>query len=83
MAKASKMRTATSRKKRYARTGKAKPRGRTAARESRLSAHYFLQAFLAMERPNSIHLFYSKGVLDFLAGVVVGIVIGMIIAIYI
>ena len=74
-------RRAASNEKRYARSGKM--RGSAAARERHLSARYFLQAFLAMERPNSIHLFYSKGILDFLTGVVIGIVIGMIIAAYI
>lgn len=78
------MRAARKYKKRnYAGFGKRKPRGRAGAQANRLSAHNFLQAFIAMERPNSIHLFYSKGVLDFLVGVVVGIVIGMIIAMYI
>ena len=48
-----------------------------------LHARQFLQAYLAMERPNSTHLFYSKGVLDFLVGVLIGIVIGIIISVYI
>ncbi len=40
----------------------------------------FLQAYLAMERPTTTHLLYTKGVLDFLAGMVIGIVVGIIIA---
>ncbi len=45
-----------------------------------VSARQFLHTYLAMERPNTTHLFYSKGVLDFLVGMIVGIVIGIIIA---
>ncbi len=45
-----------------------------------VSSRQFLQAYLAMERPNTSHLFYSKGVLDFLVGMIIGIVIGIIIA---
>ena len=47
-----------------------------------LHARQFLQAYLAMERPNSTHLFYSKGILDFLVGILVGVVIGIIISVY-
>ncbi len=45
-----------------------------------IGARQFLQAYLSMERPNTTHLFYSKGVLDFLVGMIIGIVIGIIIA---
>ncbi len=45
-----------------------------------VSARQFLQTYLAMERPNTTHLFYSKGVLDFLMGMIIGVVIGIIIA---
>ncbi len=45
-----------------------------------VSAKQFLHSYLAMERPNTTHLFYSKGVLDFLVGMTIGIVIGIIIA---
>jgi len=48
-----------------------------------LHAKQFLQAYLAMERPTTTHLFYTKGVLDFLVGMIIGIVIGIIIASYI
>ncbi len=48
--------------------------------KSSVNAKQFLQAYMAMERPNTSHLFYSKGVLDFLVGMVIGIVIGIIIA---
>lgn len=55
----------------------------TKASRSAVSAKQFLSAYMAMERPNTSHLFYSKGVLDFLVGMIIGIVIGIIIAIYI
>jgi len=45
-----------------------------------LDAQKFLKAYLAMERPNTTHLYYSKGIIDFLVGMLVGIVIGIIIA---
>ncbi len=48
--------------------------------KSSVSARQFLQTYMAMERPNTTHLFYSKGVLDFLVGMIIGIVIGIIIA---
>lgn len=47
------------------------------------NAKQFLQAYLAMQRPTTTHLLYTKGVLDFLVGMVVGIVIGILIANYI
>ena len=48
-----------------------------------VNARQFLQAYLSMERPTTTHLFYSKGVLDFLVGMIIGFVIGIIIASYI
>lgn len=45
-----------------------------------VSAKQFIQTYLAMERPTTTHLFYSKGVIDFLVGIIIGIVIGIIIA---
>lgn len=48
-----------------------------------INAKHFLQAYLAMERPTTTHLFYTKGVLDFLVGLIIGIVIGIIIASYV
>ena len=48
-----------------------------------INAKQFLQAYMAMERPTTSHLFYSKGLLDFLVGLVVGIVIGIILSIYV
>jgi F0F1-type ATP synthase assembly protein I len=48
-----------------------------------VSAKEFLHAYLAMERPNTTHLFYSKGLLDFLVGMLIGVVIGIIVASYI
>tara|TARA_Y100000310_G_scaffold345647_1_gene467700 strand:- start:17496 stop:17666 length:171 start_codon:yes stop_codon:yes gene_type:complete len=48
-----------------------------------VTAKQFLHAYLAMERPNTTHLFYTKGVLDFLVGMIIGIVIGIIIAAYV
>lgn len=46
------------------------------------NSRQFLQAYLAMERPTTTHLFYTKGVLDFLVGLIVGIVVGIILANY-
>jgi len=48
-----------------------------------VNAKQFLHAYLAMERPNTTHLFYSKGIIDFLVGMIIGIVIGIIVASYI
>ncbi len=44
-------------------------------------ARQFLAHYFAMERPNTTHLFFSRGVIDFLLGMVIGILIGIIIAI--
>ncbi len=48
-----------------------------------VNAKQFLKAYLAMERPHTTHLFYSKGIIDFLVGLMIGIVVGIIIANYI
>jgi hypothetical protein len=48
-----------------------------------VNAKDFLKAYLAMERPNTTHLFYSKGIVDFFVGMLIGIVIGIIVASYI
>ncbi|MBI2663843.1 hypothetical protein HYX10_00690 [Candidatus Woesearchaeota archaeon] len=45
-----------------------------------VTAQQFLKAYLAMERPTTTHLFYTKGVLDFLVGMIIGVVIGIIVA---
>ena len=37
----------------------------------------FLRAHMAMERPTVQHLYFSKGIVDFLLGLVVGIGIGL------
>lgn len=42
-------------------------------------AKQFLAHYFAVERPNTTHLFFSKGVLDFLLGLVIGIMAGIII----
>ena len=44
-------------------------------------ATQFLMNYFALDRPNTSHLFFSKGVIDFLLGLVIGILIGIIIAI--
>ncbi len=44
-------------------------------------ASQFLAHYFAMERPNTTHLFFSKGIIDFLLGFVIGILVGIIIAI--
>ncbi len=44
-------------------------------------ASQFLAHYFAMERPNTTHLFFSKGVIDFLLGLVIGVLAGIIIAI--
>lgn len=51
--------------------------------KGKLSAKQFMQAYLAMERPNTTHLYFSKGILDFLVGILIGVVIGIILANYI
>jgi len=48
-----------------------------------INSKQFLQAYLAMERPTTTHLFYSKGLIDFLVGLLIGVVIGIILANYI
>ena len=44
-------------------------------------AKQFLLNYFALDRPNTTHLFFSKGIIDFLLGLVIGILIGIIIAI--
>lgn len=48
-----------------------------------INAKQFLQSYLAMERPTTSHLFYSKGLLDFLVGLLIGILIGIALASYV
>ncbi len=43
-------------------------------------AKQFLAHYFAMERPNTTHLFFSKGAIDFLLGLIIGILVGIIIA---
>lgn len=43
-------------------------------------AKEFLTHYFAIERPTTTHLFFSKGVIDFLLGFVIGILVGIIIA---
>jgi len=47
------------------------------------NSRQFIQAYLAMERPNTTHLLFTKGILDFLVGMIIGIVIGIILVNYI
>ena len=47
-----------------------------------LRAKNFLPAYMAMERPSTGHLFFSRGLADFLLGLLVGILVGMVISIY-
>lgn len=60
-------------------------KGRTVVRLSRPpktpKAGQFLQHYFAMERPNTTHLFFSKGIIDFLLGLVMGVLVGIIVAI--
>ena len=44
-------------------------------------ATQFLANYFALDRPNTSHLFFSKGVVDFLLGLIIGILAGLIIAI--
>ena len=44
-------------------------------------AKQFLAHYFALERPHTAHLMFSKGIIDFLLGLVIGILIGIIIAI--
>jgi hypothetical protein len=43
-------------------------------------AHKFLTAYMSMQRPTVSHLYFSKGVSDFVLGITIGIVIGVILA---
>ena len=43
-------------------------------------AKQFLASYFALDRPNTSHLFLTKGVIDFLLGLIIGILIGIIIA---
>ncbi len=40
----------------------------------------FVKKYLAMDKPGSSHIYYSRGILDFLLGMAVGIVIGLVLA---
>ena len=46
-------------------------------------AKQFLSHYFAVERPHTTHLFFSKGVIDFLLGLIIGILAGLIIAVMI
>ena len=63
----------------------AKHKSRTVVRLSKMAptpkAKQFLAHYFAMERPNTTHLFFSKGIIDFLLGLVIGILVGLIIAV--
>jgi hypothetical protein len=43
-------------------------------------AHNFLKAYMSMQRPTVSHLYFSKGISDFMLGLTIGIVIGIILA---
>lgn len=43
-------------------------------------AHKFLKAYMSMQRPTVSHLYFSKGISDFVLGITIGIVIGIILA---
>ena len=43
-------------------------------------ATQFLASYFALDRPNTSHLFYSKGFVDFLLGLILGLLIGIIVA---
>ncbi len=43
-------------------------------------ARQFLAHYFAMERPHTTHLFFSKGAIDFLLGLVIGILAGILIS---
>ena len=62
----------------------AKTGSRTVIRLSRPvsapKARQFLAHYFALERPNVSHLFFSKGAIDFLLGLVIGILVGIIIS---
>ncbi len=63
----------------------AKNSSRTVIRLSRPAsapkARQFLAHYFALERPHTAHLLFSKGIIDFLLGLVIGILVGIIIAI--
>ncbi len=63
----------------------AKNRSRTVIRLSNPAtapkAKQFLAHYFALERPHTAHLLFSKGIIDFLLGLVIGILVGIIIAI--
>ena len=63
----------------------AKTGSRTVIRLSRPAsapkARQFLAHYFALERPNVSHLFFSKGAIDFLLGLVIGILVGLMMAI--
>ncbi|MBI2144798.1 hypothetical protein HYU18_00585 [Candidatus Woesearchaeota archaeon] len=44
------------------------------------TARQFLADYFSVERPHTAHLFFSRGVIDFLLGLIIGILIGLIIA---
>ncbi len=44
------------------------------------NAKQFLTHYFALQRPNTQHLFFTKGSVDFLLGLIVGILVGLIIA---
>lgn len=44
-------------------------------------ARQFLAHYFALGSSNTTHLFFSKGIIDFLLGLVIGILVGIIIAI--
>lgn len=44
------------------------------------NAHKFFTAYMAMQRPTSTHLYFSKGIADFLLGLVIGILVGIVMA---
>ena len=44
-------------------------------------ARQFLTHYFALERPHTAHMLFSKGIIDFLLGLVIGILVGIIIAI--
>jgi len=43
-------------------------------------ANQFLKHYFMLERPHTAHLFMSKGVIDFMLGLVIGILAGLIVA---
>jgi hypothetical protein len=43
-------------------------------------AHKFLTAYISMQRPTVSHLYFSKGISDFMLGITIGIIVGIILA---